>query len=211
MERSTSSINIGIGIPTYNRFDLLESNLFLYTRDFIDTDLFIVDNGNQGIMFTPAQILTQEKNIGVGASWNLLLKKIFEKNNYALILNDDIYLGKKIHEIIALIQSKPEKFIRATPDWCAFIMPKSVYEAVGVFDECFFPAYYEDKSYEYRMKLMGISIIKSPDLNPYQYQNSMSAEKDPTLLDNRKKNKKLYIDMWGGEPEREKFKKPFGK
>jgi len=211
MERNTLHIKIGIGIPTYNRFDLLQPNLFLYSRDFIDTDLFIVDNGNQGIMFTPAQILTLEKNIGVGASWNLMLKKIFENNNYALILNDDIYLGKKIHEIIALIQSKPDKFIRATPDWCAFIIPKSVYEAVGDFDEIFYPAYYEDKSYEYRMKLKGIPIIVSPDLNPYQYSNSRSAEKDPTLLENRKKNKKLFIEMWGGEPEREKFKKPFNK
>jgi hypothetical protein len=35
------------------------------------------------------------------------------------------------------------------------------------------------------------------------------VEHSVLILEASKKNKQLYIQMWGGEPEREKFKKPF--
>ena len=54
-------------------------------------------------------------------------------------------------------------------------------------------------------------MYKSPELNPYVYANSKSLEKDLSILELSKKNKSLYIEMWGGEPEREKFKTPYNK
>jgi GT2 family glycosyltransferase len=215
MERNTRDIEIGYGIPTYNRYDLLQSNLLLYARDFglaqEHDNFYIVDNGNQNIGFTYGTILRQENNIGVGASWNIICDMVFKKCTHAVILNDDIYLGLNTHVIKRIIERKPESLIRATPDWCAFIIPKSVYEKVGKFDECFYPAYYEDNSYEYRMKLKGVHMFKTPELNPHIYLASQSLEKDPSILESSKKNKKLYIEMWGGEPEREKYKTPFNK
>jgi GT2 family glycosyltransferase len=208
------SYKVGIGIPTLNRYDLLSKNLLLYAKDFRldrNTTFIILDNGKQGINFTYGKVVEKEKNIGVGASWNQLCQRIFENCDYALILNDDIYFGKRISEVNSIISKKPDKFQRATPDWCAFLLPKKVYEEVGPFDECFFPAYYEDKSYEYRMKLKNIPVIKNPNLNPYEYRNSQSLEKDLTILEASKKNKKIYIQMWGGEPERETYKKPYNK
>lgn len=215
MERNSHNISLGIGIPTLNRYDLLEPNLLLYSRDFILYDnscpFFIVDNGNQNISFSYGKIFSSEKNMGVAASWNYLCSQIFQTCDYALILNDDIYLGKPLTQIISLIQKKPEHLLRATIDWCAFIIPKKIYETVGKFDECFYPAYYEDKSYEYRMKLKALPIIKTPELNPYIYKSSQTLEKDQSILESSKKNKQRYIEMWGGEPEREKFKKPYDK
>lgn len=209
-------MKIGIGIPTLNRYDLLKTHLLLYSKDFnlisAKNPFHIIDNGNQSIDFQYGIVSNSENNIGVGASWNFLCDKIFSDGcDHALILNDDIYLGKKLSEIEEFVSKKKNKggFLRATPDWCAFIISKRIFNEVGRFDECFMPAYYEDKSYEYRMKLKGIVPIKTPILNPYVYKNSQTAEKDITILDSSKKNKQLYIDMWGGEPEREKFKKPF--
>ena len=80
---------------------------------------------------------------------------------------------------------------------------------MGKFDECFFPAYYEDNSYAYRMKLNRVVHLKTPLLNPYLYRSSMTLEKDYSILDARKKNLQLYIKMWGGEPMKEKFLKPY--
>lgn len=218
MERDSRHIKIGYGIPTYNRYDILQSNLLLYARDFDlaarhDGYIFcIVDNGNQDVAFNYSDIFRNNKNKGVGASWNQICDRLFAKGcTHIVILNDDIYLGKRWHEIRDLILKKPESLIRASIDWCAFIIPKSIYEKVGKFDECFYPAYYEDKSYEYRMKLKGVNMYKTPDLIPYEYRSSSSLEKDPSILEYSKKNKKLYIEMWGGEPEREKYKTPFNK
>ena len=69
---------------------------------------------------------------------------------------------------------------------------KDIYEKVGKFDECFFPAYYEDKSYEYRMKLKNIPVLTHPTLNPIIYRSSQSIEKDYSILTASKKNKKLF-------------------
>lgn len=202
-------MKLGIGIPTYNRYDLLKPYIPKYSVDFSDCPIYIVDNGHQTIESTGLTIIENIKNIGVGASWNQLCKKIFEENDYALIMNDDIYLGKKQEQVISLIQSKKSGFIRATPDWCAFVISKDVYKNVGDFDECFFPAYYEDKSYEYRMKLKGVPVIKHPELNPVVYKSSQTLEKEPEIFEQSKKNKKLYIEMWGGEPNKETFTKPY--
>ena len=207
-------MKFAIGIPTLNRYDLLKPCLMLYERDFPNVDIFVIDNGKQGISCGKVMVTEMEQNIGVAASWNILCDKIYSTGaDHALILNDDIYLGKKFQEIHDLINKKKNKgcFLKATPDWCAFVLPKRIWERVGRFDECFYPAYYEDKSYEYRMKLKGISPIKLPFLNPIVYKSSQTIEKDNSILELSKKNKQLYIDMWGGEPEREKFKSPFNK
>lgn len=201
-----------IGIPTLNRADLLTAPLHFYsTQDFPDTKIYVVDNGNQELPSHPnLEIIKNEKNVGVGASWNMLCDKIFEKSDYALILNDDIYLGKSTQYINNIINKYPNHFLTPTPDWCAFILPRKIWETVGRFDECFFPAYYEDNSYAYRMKLMRKIHIKTPLLNPFVYKSSQTLEKDLSIMDARLTNKELYIKMWGGEPMKEKFTIPYG-
>jgi GT2 family glycosyltransferase len=204
-------MKFAIGIPTLNRADLLLPSLKMYSKDFKEK-IYVIDNGNQGIQsFANIEVINNEKNIGVAASWNVLCDKIFENCDYALILNDDIYLRKTSLEIEMLINIKGNYFIRATPDWCAFIISKKIYKKVGRFDECFFPAYYEDSSYEYRMKLNGVTMVQAPALNPFIYNNCKTMEKMPELQELGKSNKQLYIKMWGGEPKKETFKKPYNK
>jgi GT2 family glycosyltransferase len=200
-----------IGIPTLNRADLLLPSLKMYSKDFKEK-IYVIDNGNQGIeSFANVQVITNKQNIGVAASWNVLCDRIFETADYALILNDDIYLRKTSLEIEMLINIKSNNLLRATPDWCAFIISKKIYNKVGRFDECFFPAYYEDSSYEYRMKLKGVTMITAPALNPFIYNNCKTMEKMPELQELGKNNKQLYIKMWGGEPKKETFKKPYNR
>lgn len=209
-----------IGIPTINRADLLIPTINLYRRDFPHTKIHILDNGNQNIGeainlfgFPNLKLIESRENIGVGASWNFLCEQIFKEADHALILNDDIYMGKTEMDIQSIFSRKNSEscFFRATPDWCAFLIPKTILETIGKFDECFFPAYYEDSSYEYRMKLQGIIPIKTPLLNPVLYRSSQTLEKMPTLIEASKRNNKLYMDMWGGDVGKEKFKTPFNK
>jgi len=206
-------MKFAIGIPTLNREDLLLTSLLVYGGiDFRDVDIYVLDNGNQNIpqLRDSIHIINKTSNIGVGASWNELINTIFKKYDNALILNDDVYLGKKTNDIEELIKkNKNRGLLRSTMDWCSFIMTKEIWNLVGEFDECFFPAYYEDKSYEYRMKLKNVMPIKSVALNPFIYKQSMTIEKMPSIIDYSIKNKSLYIDMWGGEPHLEKYITPF--
>lgn len=202
-----------IGIPTLNRADLLIPSVLMYKRDYPKVKIHIIDNGNQNLSLLDSlsvNIIKNSNNIGVGASWNHLCSLIFANSDNALILNDDIYLGAEKNKIDDLIK-KGKGFAKSTQDWCSYVISKKVFQKVGKFDECFFPAYYEDKSYEYRMKLLGIPVTNTPILNPYVYRASKTLERMPTLLEASKRNKNLYIEMWGGEPTKEAFKTPFNK
>lgn len=203
-----------IGIPTLNRYDLLLPALHFYANnDFPQTDIYIIDNGDQGIenkFGDRVKIFeTKKDNLSVAGSWNRLCQYIFAKHDCALILNDDIYLGRKEYEIDLLINNHHHDFYLSMFEWSVFIIPKKTYIKVGMFDEDFHPAYYEDNDYMYRMKMAGIRPFKIPFLNPIIYKNSQTIEKSPLIMTYAKSNKLRYISKWGGEPNNEKFTKPF--
>ena len=199
-----------IGIPTLNRLDLLYPAMLYYEIDFPNTKKFIVDNGKQDLGWNldkvNALIFENEENIGVAASWNKLCKAIFEEHEYAIILNDDIYLGKQEWQIDSFfnwleISNSDADFFIGPKDWCAFIIPKKTYEEVGDFDERFFPAYYEDNDYATRMKLMGKKVEMIPFLDPAVFRSSETLKKDAGIKSDVTRQK--YIEKWGGVPGQE--------
>lgn len=196
----------GIGIPTYNRWDLLRASLEKYAVDFPNVEIHILDNGQQKIPYFDSTqnicIHEMDKNIGVAGGWNYLIDKIFENNDYALILNDDIYLGKTESQINALIEKQDFSLIVTPLDWCAYIITKKTWELVGKFDEGFFPAYCEDCDYHWRMIKKGLNLSKSSNLIPEIYQSSMTMAKNPELFYKANhKNKQYFKSKWGSYPE----------
>lgn len=203
-----------IGIPTLNRADLLNQALDNYAKDFPNTFIIIVDNGDQKIYAHPNMILIRpEKNIGVAASWNELAKMAFTiKIPNIVLLNDDVISGKKEKDIADFIAANADKdLITTTGDWCIFILPEKTFLKVGDFDETFFPAYYEDNDYAYRMKLLDMNITHDSYLSPFIFRKSMTIQKNWDLNKDYDKNKNYYIEKWGGEPGKEIFKTPFDK
>ena len=197
-------ISYAIGIPTLNRADLLEESLKKYVVDFPHTPILIRDNGPQALTKYPLvqQIGEVVGNMGVAASWNLLCTSIFNIGcSHAIILNDDVYWGKAERDVNDFLAKYPDKSFYVTPmDWCNFIMPKKTFQQIGGFDEQFFPAYFEDNDYTYRLKLKGMSAYKHPFLLPYVYRQSMTMERDVSVRNAYYLNKKRYIAKWGGVP-----------
>ena len=195
----------GIGIPTFNRWDLLESSLEKYILDFPNVDIHILDNGQQNIpdyKLPNIIIHRMDKNIGVAGAWNHLIDKILVSSQYALILNDDIYLGKTELEIDRFISNNPFYFMVTSLDWCAFIITKNTWEKVGKFDEAFYPAYCEDCDYHLRMIKLRIPLSKSSFLIPKIYQASMTMNKNPEMFYKANhKNRQYFKSKWGCFPE----------
>ena len=205
-----------IGIPTLNRFDLLLPTLLFYKIEFPDIKIFVLDNGKQGIgrakefLSENTVIVENEKNVGVAASWNQLCDLIFEEHDNALLLNDDVYLGKKTFHIKSLLENYDSKALYVGEyQWSVFILPKETFEKVGRFDEKIFPGYLEDNDYMYRMKLLWMTPFVIPFLNPARYQNSSTVEKAPELMELQADNRRYYERKWGGLPGEERFKVPF--
>jgi GT2 family glycosyltransferase len=208
-------MNFAIGIPTYNRMDLLLPSVIKYiTTDFPEVNIHIIDNGNQHIKFLETmpniKVYEEKENIGVAASWNKLCKKIYEKHDFALIVNDDVYLGyntKVVEKAMAECQSG---FSQSNASWSVFLMHKEFYDFVGDFDEIFYPAYYEDSDYLYRMKLLGIKQDIDSFLDPKEVNISMTYERAPDMVNQAMKdNKQRYIEKWGNLPLLENYIKPY--
>jgi len=207
-------MNFAIAIATVNRADLLVPTLNRYVKDFPNTDIYIYDNGNQQLptSYGGGRIhIYSEGNKGVAGAWNYLLTKIYANHEYALVLNDDVYLGLTEAHITAFIaRNSKEGFITTMYDWCVFLLPKKTWERIGAFDEQFYPAYCEDSDYQYRMILAGIEIYRTPEIFPQTYRVSMTTHKEPEKYRNLfANNKVLYRKKWGGNPNEEKFKKPY--
>ena len=170
-----------IGIPTLNRADLLNEALEKYFEDFKDTDIFIVDNGNQSIITREEKfaIYRPAENLGVAKSWNMIMDYADKLNaTHVLMLNDDIYLGRTEHEIkMVLRNNQNADFINSFHNWCSYILTVDIWKKAGKFDEEFFPAYFEDNSFDYKMTLINAKKTWTSFLDPSVYRNSMSDVK----------------------------------
>jgi GT2 family glycosyltransferase len=205
--------SFAIGIPTLNRWDLLRPALWKYLQDFPHTHIYVLDNGNQQkeIERPTIHYINQKQNIGVAASWNILCDRIYGDNNkFALIMNDDIYLGRNEYQIGNLLHYQKGSFFVTPKDWCVFVAPVQTYQEVGRFDENFM-AYCEDRDYQYRLKLAGKGITRWEMIMPLIYRNNSTSDKNPDVLKWAQQSQEYYIRKWGGEPGAEIFSLPFGK
>jgi GT2 family glycosyltransferase len=88
--------------------------------------------------------------------------------------------------------------------------PELLHE-VGLMDENFFPAYYEDNDHRYRMSLVGMEW----ELFPLQYTHAVSStlKRDKTFSAKNqftfKENHRYYVEKWGGSPGQEQYETPF--
>lgn len=204
-----------VGIPTINRADLLNEALERYFEDFKETEILIVDNGNQQIITREKQfvIYRPERNLGVSGSWNMMMDYADKVDaTHVLILNDDVISGRTEHEIKMLINQNPDiPFFNSLQNWCSFILSVDLWKELGGFDETFFPAYFEDNDWCYRMRLAGMERLNTSFLNPIVYRNSMTIAKEPSLNSSFNNNREYYAKKWGGYPNEEMFKTPFNK
>lgn len=220
-------MKLTIGIPTINRADLLTEALEDIKSMAADLHSFIlVDNGNQAIHIPEelreiTHLHRPASNLGVGGSWNYMLHKAYYEDgaDNVLLLNDDIVFGKPVNEINTVINNHPNyQAVVGPKHWSVLLVSKRCLETVGYFDEKFFPAYFEDNDYAYRMRLLHLNdpgnyqdLAHDVALSPKVFRNSMTIQKDKNLNNRFGENRKYFIKKWGGNPHQETFTKPFNK
>ena len=92
-----------------------------------------------------------------------------------MIANFDIEWGGDSLKLFAE-QSNPDTLLlsNGSPEWCAFSIGSKIVEKVGLFDECFVPAYFEDTDYERRAEFNGCRIERS--FIPVAHDNSSTLK-----------------------------------
>ena len=89
---------------------------------------------------------------------------------------------------------------------------KDFEEYPGLFDQKYYPAYFEDNDFHRRIKLAGMRAIKSSGALYYHYgARTIKENEEVGNISNTYylTNKQRYIEKWGGKPGKEKFKIPF--
>ena len=141
-------------VPTLTRHDLL--GRMLASVDVRIGTLVVVDNSgtldDAGTdLADDFRVLRMPTNLGVAASWNLALRLAY-RAPWVLIASDDVTFPAGALEAFAELSGEDRLVLSsAWPHWCAFTIGAGIVHRVGVFEEGYFPAYFEDTDYERRL------------------------------------------------------------
>lgn len=199
-----------LGVPTLNRYDLLIKLLdSAYAGDLKPSRVWIIDNGGGLAVpkrFDHADVITPGVNIGVAASWNLLLK--LAESERLVIANDDIVLGRDTLAKMNEELGHGADFVECNDHgWSLFAQSPRCTERVGYYDERFYPAYFEDNDYSRRMRLANIERTAILNLTGIEHYGSATKELLPSL--NVSQSRLHYLTKWGGLPGHERYQQPF--
>jgi GT2 family glycosyltransferase len=149
-------------IPVLARYDLLDK--CLASIDFPVRDLLIVDNGDslEGLakpdMVERLRVLRMPANFGVAASWNMAVK-CFPFDDCWFIGSDDVeFLPGGLAKWWG--ESSPDDVVLSSewPFFQFFSVGETVVKRVGLFDENYFPANFEDDDFEWRCGVAGVAV-----------------------------------------------------
>lgn len=154
-------------VPTLTRHDLLQ--LMLESVDVPVEHLVVIDNGGtlEGAgtdLAADFRVLRMPTNLGVAASWNLACRLAY-RAPWVLIASDDVTWPPGALGGFAAAAGEDRVVLSGTwPHWCAFALGMGVVHRVGLFDEGYFPAYFEDTDYRRRLDRAGVEVVMGPEV-----------------------------------------------
>jgi len=186
-----------ICVPTLNRgHDRLQALLETALRDDNEmqpSKIIVLDNGNQfpnaidvseyedydpeltKILVGTDKVITVSAgcNMGVSASWNWFLNNVPMDQGAMLISNDDVTFGKETLKMFYDKIKEPDvHFLLGDQSvWALYAITEEIFKDVGEFDENFYPAYFEDNDFAYRLAQKGYTITQDVSIH-VGHQNS---------------------------------------
>ena len=192
-------------IPVLNRFDLLEE--CISSIDCEVEHLLIIDNSGQysipsGLYGGKSTVLNIPANLGVAGSWNLGIKS-FPFAPYWIITSNDIkYAPGQLQKLGD--KSSPDLLIKTSQAWSSFSIGSNVVKTVGLFDENYHPAYYEDNDYKSRMDRLGLRDLSvSADINVIAYGAATTIQDSQELFNRNIATNESNYQYW-----QDKFNSP---
>ncbi|HSG62048.1 MAG TPA: glycosyltransferase [Pseudomonadales bacterium] len=157
-------------VPTLNGHDRI-NDLFASIDYPVDHAVIINNDANRAVTASSNQVarlsvINMPANLGVAASWNLGIK-VTPFAQYWFVVNDDVTFPPNAMERFAWYAENYGTIAvaDAVSPWCAFTLSEDVVNAVGLFDEAFYPAYFEDTDYARRAReYMGEDVIYNTDV-----------------------------------------------
>lgn len=173
-----------LGVPVLNNPGLLYR--MLKSIDHPVQDLIVIDNGRVVDPLT-VRTLTEEwarhthvlrmpTNLGVPASWNLIIKSLPFAPWWLIVNSDVVWPQDSLAWMAREARADALVLSGGSPPWCAFAIGEAVAQA-SLFDEGVVPAYFEDNLMERACDHHGLDVVRTGV--PVLHDNS-STIKDPT-------------------------------
>ncbi len=225
---------IFVGIPVLNRFDLLDQAIA--ALDYPALELFIVNNNTVDAANQDAFVSLKEKyqcdsfspryNLGVAASWNRIITTAWSRGYEFVYIgsNDTTLAPGTLRALVEMEKPEPECLwmVLGFNFWCLRL---SAVPKIGLVDENFMPAYFEDNDFHRRVQLAGLDwahlgntayekngrVIPAA---PATHLGSQTIASDAEYAAHNNNtfhnwNRTHYVMKWGGDPGGEKFVTPY--
>jgi GT2 family glycosyltransferase len=219
-------MNLAIVVPTINNLKYLKlmiASLPHRGEAVIVIDQASTDDTPQWLAAHAGLItLTQTTNIGVAAAWNLgILSALRLGLTHIAVLNNDIILEPSALERLVAWEQRgiwlptvkpitvlpeppiaweevpPQPWVSRPGDFCGFLVTRRVIDAIGLFDETFYPAYCEDLDYEMRMLRAGVPHGMCHDARVYHFGSRSILEGGVDEKPQFRKNAAYFERKWG--------------
>lgn len=139
-----------------------------FARQCLDTidpalhrQLLVIDNCRWPLNWHPrhATIHRARHNLGVARSWNLAVVHARQTGHDAVALfSSSVRFGEAAANDLAAVDPGEWGVLQAPAYWHTAVFSLALFDRIGIFDESFFPAYYEDCDFHRRWLLARIDI-----------------------------------------------------
>jgi GT2 family glycosyltransferase len=200
-----------LGFATLKRFDLADR--LLASIDYPVEHLVIVNNSGTK-SWTPTKPDLVENlwhievpyGLGLVGAWNLIVKST-PYAPYWVLINDDAWFEPgSLEKIATEVDTEAMNFLDISPEWSAVVFGQGMVEKVGLYDERFYPLYFDDNDLQRRIDFHNVpkKVISakvhhenSSTLNSgYQTANSRSFTANAHLFDQKIKSDDYSEGNW---------------
>lgn len=104
------------------------------------------------------EFVDNNENIGLARAWNYGRKHVIDnKQDYLIICSQTVEFTEGMTDFIDFIEDRKPKYgCASTVAWHLIALSREVLESTGEFDTNFYPIYYEDTDYIFRMRHLGL-------------------------------------------------------
>jgi len=166
-------------VPVLNRYDLLQD--MLNSIDEPVGELLIIDNGGEAdsLLFPPlaseVHFIQLPSNLGVAGSWNLGIKLLPHHDRWFFASNDMQFMPGAM-SVLGTARQDELTLTQDRPYWQCFAVGDTIVEEVGLFDEAYYPAYFEDNDYRRRAEAAGFTVRMLPIKTSHQNSSTIKSD-----------------------------------
>jgi GT2 family glycosyltransferase len=144
--------------------------------------------------------------LGLVGAWNLIVKST-PYAPYWLLVNDDAWFEPgSLKAITEDVDTQALNFLVIVPAWSAVVFGEGMIDKVGLYDERFYPLYFDDNDLERRVHNAGVQVKtiaakvhheNSSTLNSgFAAANSVSYRNNQNLLSQKEKEEDYSSGEW---------------